>query len=126
MKAVLDTSVFVAREQRGVATDPGLVGCVSAITVEELALGVAMAADPDVKAVRSHTLIAVEDGLEVLDIDASVARRCGALMGAQRRRGRRPALADTLIAATALEYNLPLVTQDVGFFAFEGLDVILV
>jgi predicted nucleic acid-binding protein len=33
---------------------------------------------------------------------------------------------DTLIAATALEHELPIVTQDVDFFAFDGLDVILV
>lgn len=64
--------------------------------------------------------------MEVLPLDALIARRCGTLMGAQRLRGRRPALADTLIAATALEHEIPVVTQDVGFFAFEGLDVILV
>ena len=61
MRAVFDTSVFVAREQRALTTEPGLLGCVSAITIEELALGVAVALDPDVKAVRSHTLLAVED-----------------------------------------------------------------
>ena len=126
MRAVFDTSVFVAREQRALSTDPGLSGCVSAITIEELALGVAVALDPDVKAVRSHTLLAVEDGMEVLPLDASIARRCGELMGVQRLRGRRPALADTLIAATALEHEIPVVTQDVGFFAYDGLDVILV
>ena len=66
MRAVFDTSVFVAREQRSLAADPKLTGCVSVITVEELALGVAVAADPDVRAIRSHTLIAVEDGLDVI------------------------------------------------------------
>lgn len=127
MRAVLDTSVFVAREQRGLSLDlDAVVGCVSAMTVEELALGVAVARDPDVKAVRSHTLLAVEDGMEILEIDASIARRCGAMMGAQRVRGRRSALADTMIAATALEHELPVVTQDVGFLDFDDLEVILV
>lgn len=126
MRAVFDTSVFVAREQRSLAANPELTGCTSAITVEELALGVAVAADPDVPAIRSHTLIAVEDGLEVLDVDSSIARRCGELIGRDRRRGRRPALADALIAATALEHGLPVVTQDIDFFAFDDLDVILV
>ncbi|MCX6391753.1 MAG: PIN domain-containing protein [Actinobacteria bacterium] len=126
MRAVLDTSVFVAREQRGLVPDRQLRGCVSSVTLCELALGVDMATDPDVRAVRSHTLITVEDTLEVLDVTRAVARRFGTMMGAQRRRGRRPSMQDTLIAATALEHELPVVTQDVGFFAFDGLDVILV
>ena len=64
--------------------------------------------------------------MEVLPLDASIARRCGELMRIQRLRGRRPALADTLIAATALEHEIPVVTQDIGFFAYDDLDVILV
>lgn len=118
--------MFVAREQRGLVPDRQLRGCVSSVTLCELALGVDMATDPDVRAVRSHTLITVEDTLEVLDVTRAVARRFGTMMGAQRRRGRRPSMQDTLIAATALEHELPVVTQDVGFFAFDGLDVILV
>lgn len=85
-----------------------------------------MATDPDIRAVRSHTLITVEDTLEVLEVTRAVARRFGTMMGVQRRRGLRPSMQDTLIAATALEHALPIVTQDVDFFAFEGLDVILV
>lgn len=126
MRAVLDTSVFVAGERRGIVRDPDIAGCVSVITIEELALGVALADDPDVRAIRSHTLLAIEDAVEVLDVDEPIARRCGALIAAQRRRGRRPKLPDALIAATALERELPVVTQDLDFLAFDGLDVILV
>lgn len=118
--------MFVAREQRGLVPDRDIYGCVSAVTLCELALGVAMAVDPDVRAVRSHTLITVEDSLEVLDVTRDVARRCGVMMGRQRHRGLRPSMQDTLIAATAMEHEIPVVTQDVDFFAFENLEVILV
>jgi predicted nucleic acid-binding protein len=35
-------------------------------------------------------------------------------------------MADTLIAATAMVDEVPLITQDEDFFAFDGLDVILI
>ena len=35
-------------------------------------------------------------------------------------------MADTLIAATAMVDEVPLITQDEDFLAFDGLDVILV
>ena len=36
------------------------------------------------------------------------------------------AVPDALIAATALREGMPVLTQDVGFLAFDGLDVVLV
>ena len=126
MSIVLDTSVFVAQEQRGLDVAWEGPGLVSAVTVGELALGADVAVDPDVRAIRRHTLFRVVDRLRVLPVDEAVGHRYGALMATQRRRGRRPSAQDTLIAATAIEHGLPLLTQDIDFLAFEGLDVILV
>jgi len=100
--------------------------CVSAITVGELALGVAMSTDPDERAIRRHTLINVEDDFSVREVDERVAYTYGDLVAAARRDGRRIATADAFIAATALVDNIPLVTQDVEFLGVRGLEVILV
>ena len=126
MSVLLDTSALIAHGQRGAEVEWEGPTMVSAVTVGELALGAAIARDPDVRAVRSHTLHRVVDRLRVLDIDTGVGRRYGEIMATQRRRGRRPGVQDVLIAATALEHDLPLLTQDVGFLAFDGLDVVLV
>lgn len=126
MTAVLDTSVFVAQEQRGLDVELEGPMVVSAITVSELALGATAADDPDVRAIRRHTLLRVIDEFDVLDVDTAIGLRYGELMTAQRSRGRRPSVQDTLIAATAIEHDVPLLTQDIDFLAFEGLDVILV
>ena len=85
-----------------------------------------MAFDPDERAIRRHTLVRVEDDFEVRDVDADVALKYAQLMGRARRGGRRPSTADTLIAATAIVDDVPLITQDQDFRTFEGLDVILV
>jgi len=126
LRALVDTSAIVGRERRGVSLREFDEWSVSAITLGELALGVEMADDPDERAIRRHTLLRIEDDFEVRDIDAGVAIRYAELMGRARRGGLRPTTADTLIAATAMVDELPLVTQDSDFLAFDGLDVILV
>lgn len=118
--------MFVAHEQRGLDLAWDGPGLVSAVTIGELALGAEVATDPDVRAIRRHTLLRVVDRLRVLDVDESIGHRYGTLMAQQRRRGRRPSPQDTLIAATAIEHDLPLLTQDIGFLAFDDLDVVLV
>ena len=85
-----------------------------------------MAVDPDERAIRRHTLVRIEDDFAVRDVDADVALRYAQLMGRARRGGSRPSMADTLIAATAMVDEVPLITQDEDFFAFDGLDVILI
>ena len=126
MRALVDTSAIVGRERRGVSFREFDEWSVSAITLGELALGVEMAVDPDERAIRRHTLVRIEDDFEVRDVDADVALRYAQLMGRARRAGSRPSMADTLIAATAMVDEVPLITQDEDFLAFDGLDVILV
>jgi len=62
----------------------------------------------------------LSSGVELLDVDAGVAVRAGALYGT----GFRGDPADMLIAATALEYGAPLVSRDRGMAAVPGLEVI--
>ena len=126
MRALVDTSAIVGRERRGVSFREFDEWNVSAITLGELALGVEMAVDPDERAIRRHTLVRIEDDFAVRDVDADVALRYAQLMGRARRGGSRPSMADTLIAATAMVDEVPLITQDEDFFAFDGLDVILI
>jgi hypothetical protein len=126
LRALIDTSAIIGRERRGVSLREFDEWCVSAITVGELALGVAMSTDPDERAIRRHTLINVEDDFSVREVDERVAYTYGDLVAAARRDGRRIATADAFIAATALVDNIPLVTQDVDFLGVRGLEVILV
>jgi predicted nucleic acid-binding protein len=52
----------------------------------------------------------------VLDVDLSVARRWGRLLGSGNRKGEPPPVIDALLAATALEHGLTLVTRNVAHF----------
>lgn len=60
-------------------------------------------------------------GSRVLPVDAAVADRWGRLRATMKRP--LPAV-DSLLAATALEHGLRLVTRDAGDFAFPGLEVV--
>lgn len=122
----MDTSAIIGRERRGESLDEFGEWCVSAITIGELSLGIAMASDPDERAIRRQTLVKLEDAFDIRDVDAAVALRFGDLVATTRRAGRRVTTADALIAATALVDDIPLVTQDIDFLGFQGLEVILV
>jgi len=126
VRALLDTSAIVGIEVRDVAIDSVNDPLVSVVTIAELSLGVVMAKDGETRALRRKTLLSTLDGFGCIEVDQAVAFRYADLMGAARSHGRRPAVQDTLIAATALVAGIPLITQDVGFLAFPELDVILV
>ncbi len=125
-RALVDTSAIVAQESRGADLTGFDELLVSAMTIGELALGVHATQDPDRYATRRHTLLRTEESFDIVELDGEIAGIYGRIMGRARRHGLRPGVADTLIAATAIRENLPLLTQDIDFLAFEGLDVILV
>ncbi len=53
----------------------------------------------------------------ILPVDASVADRWGWLAAAAKRSGRSLSAIDGLLAATALQHNLTLVSRNIGDFA---------
>jgi predicted nucleic acid-binding protein len=127
MRALADTSLFVAVEQDRprAATIPDEI-CVSVVTVAELRLGVIMADDPSVRARRLDTAMYVEKTFEPIPIDEAVAHRWAAIVEGLRRKGRRAPINDIWIAATALSRGLPVVTQDGDYDAIDALSVVRV
>jgi predicted nucleic acid-binding protein len=125
--AVLDTTVFVAVEQgRGLARSlPDRVG-VSVVTLAELELGVLMARDGNVRAIRLATLIRVREQASGLLIDERVSSAYARLAAGELSAGRKPTVNDTWIAATAVVHGAEVWTQDADFTAFEAVDIVRV
>ncbi len=96
----------------------------SVITILELELGVRLLERRDVSQgamLRSwfdgHVLTTFSD--RILDINSSVALRCAALHVPDPQSDR-----DALIAATALEYGMIVVTRNVTDFELTGVEII--
>jgi hypothetical protein len=96
---------------------------VSAITVQELEMGVLLVErrDPPQGAIfrswfESHVLPAFAG--RILPVDTAVAQRCAALHVPEPR----PAM-DSLIAATALVHGMTLVTRNVADFQSSGVTI---
>ncbi len=110
---LLDTSVFIARESgRPLGELPERVA-VSVITIGELQLGVLNAGDDDTRARRADTL-ALARAADPLPIGEAVMVAWARLVADCRTRNvhRTIKLTDALIAATAVEHGLHVVTQD--------------
>jgi len=125
--AILDTSIFIAVEQRRdlARTLPEQVG-VSVITLAELELGVLMARDADVRATRLATLTRVREQASGLPIDDRVSSAYARLAAGELSAGRKPRVNDTWIAATALVHGAEVWTQDADFTAFGGVELVRV
>ena len=128
---LLDTSVFIARESgRPLGELPPRVA-VSVITVGELQLGVLAAADPVARTRRADTL-AVARAADPIPVSEAVMVTWARLVSDCRRAGihRTIRLTDALIAATAIEHGLPVVTQDDDYSriarAHSALQVVMV
>lgn len=127
MRALLDTSFFVATESgRPLGDMDGVTETeVSVVTLAELTVGVLIANDGD-RATRVATLSAVESRWDPLPIDAEVARQFARIVAALRTSRRRVPILDALVAATAAVEHMPLVTQDRDYGAIPGIEVIRV
>lgn len=128
MRGLLDTSVFIAREQgRGLLADrlPEEVA-VSVVTLAELELGVQMADSEAVRAERVATFGSARATYAALPIDESVASAFAELVATARRDGRRPKVQDTWIAATARVHDVAVYTQDDDFDGLSGVAVVKV
>lgn len=128
---LLDTSVFIAHESgRGLGDLPEYVAtCV--VTVGELQLGVFHAADRETRARRARTL-SMAKASDPIAIAESTMITWARLVAACRVAGvhRRVKIADSLIAACAVDNGLAVVTQDADFDlmaeAFPELDIVRV
>ena len=127
MRALLDTSFFVATESGRPLGEMDEVTEteVSVVTLAELTLGVLMANDND-RPARLATLSAVESTWDPLPVDAEVARQFARIAAALRADRRRVPILDVLVAATAIAEQIPVVTQDYDYDAIPGVEVIRV
>ncbi|ORW08272.1 ribonuclease [Mycobacterium kyorinense] len=113
---LLDTSVFIARESgRALAKLPERVA-LSVITIGELQLGVINADDSATKARRADTL-ALARAADPIPVGEAVMVSWARLVAECQAAGvhRAVKLTDALIAATAIEHGLPVITQDADF-----------
>lgn len=117
MRAVLDTSVFIAREQRRPLGElPDEIG-VSVVTLSELRHGVLAADSPDDRAARLATLEAARSLGSPLSIDEAVGNELARLRVALKGINRSMKVMDSWIAATALAHGAAVCTQDADFDA---------
>jgi predicted nucleic acid-binding protein len=113
---LLDTSVFIARGGgRAIAKLPERVA-LSVITIGELQLGVLNAGDSATRSRRADTL-ALARAADPIPVSEAVMVSWARLVADCRAAGvhRTVKLTDALIAATAIEHGLPVVTQDADF-----------
>jgi predicted nucleic acid-binding protein len=110
---LLDTSVFIAREvNRSLGELPDRV-TLSVVTIGELELGVLSATDAASRARRAGTL-ALARTVDPVQISEPIMAAWARLVIDCRNAGiqRTVKLTDALIAATAIDLGLPVVTQD--------------
>lgn len=121
-RGLLDTSVFIATETGRPLVEDSLPGesAVSVVTLAELQAGVLAAEEVDVRARRLATLDSVAD-MQVLAIDEAAALAWARMRVHLAASGRRVNVNDVWIAATAVAWNLPVVTQDADFDPLEGV-----
>jgi len=132
---LLDTNVLSEFNRRGdpnprvkqwlEAADPGSLYA-SVLTFAEIRFGVELL-PPGKRRTRLEEWLDRDVpawfGSRVLAVDRSIADRWGVLRAQAQRNGRPVSVVDGLLAATALEHRLSLVSRNVGDFASVGLAV---
>ena len=113
---LLDTSVFIARETARPLGEMPDRAAVSVVTIGELQLGVLNASDDTTRARRAETL-ALARAADPIPIGEAIMVTWARLVSASKAAGvhRTIKLTDALIAATAIEHGLPVVTQDTDY-----------
>lgn len=126
---LLDMSVLIDLE-RGIGIDLASEARwgIAAMTLAELNVGLLRAVTPPARQRRMRSYLEAVNSL-VLPFDEVVARTYAELVAWAETEGRRPSVADAIIAATAATHGATLVTLDNGFehlAGFEGLEVCIV
>ncbi|UGT63868.1 type II toxin-antitoxin system VapC family toxin [Nocardia asteroides] len=91
---------------------------ISTVTLAELGLGVALAADPTTLALRTERLLEIEHAVDALPFSATAARRFTSMAKLVVSAGRspKPRRMDLMIAAIASSNDLPLFTRNAADF----------
>ncbi len=124
-RALADTSLFIAREWGRPLAQIELPDelAISVITVGELRAGVLAAADMPTRDVRLATLTEAL-AFDAIPIDQQVAETWARLRVLLREGGLKMPVNDSWIAATAMTFGVPVVTQDDNYVEVAGLSVI--
>ena len=64
------------------------------------------------------------DGLVSVAVDVPIAQRAGTMLGELRSKGKTIGIADAIIAATAVQFDTPLLTNNIEHYPFSNLKVI--
>ncbi len=123
-KGMLDTSVIIDAAKVNVSTLADEL-VISSITLAELAAGPLATRDVVEQAIRQERLQWSESTFDVVPFDSRAAHAYGRVYALIRKADRKPRarVADALIAATALAYEVPLFTRNVD--DFKGLNKVL-
>ena len=134
MKNLLDTCVIA--EYQKPAPDIKVINWLAAQIEESLFLSVLTVGEIEKGIARlpaSKRKNSLETFLEnlvtrfdrrILNLDTLILRRWGRLTGSLEKKGRVSPIVDSLLAATALEYNLTIVTRNTADFAETGATVL--
>lgn len=119
-EVLLDTGVLIdVLDGRPISEElAGLPARLSAVTLGELAFGVAVARTAALRHARRMKLDLIGSTYSVLPFDGAAAEHYGGLAQVVHEAGRnpRPRRMDLQIAATALAHGLPLVTANAADF----------
>lgn len=127
---ILDTSVLIAlrddtESAKATAAELDATGLplrLPSIVIWELYFGVGAGSETIANQRAYEKLIANKP---VIPLDENLARRSGILMGTHRASTTKPTLdpGDSIVAATGLTYNEPVVTNDSDFESVDGLRI---
>ena len=122
MTQIVDTSVFVMLERRGLPpaaasrlSDDEFMA-VSVITIAELLVGARRADTPERRSRRERFVRSLAAAFPVLPVDIEAAERHAFIVAELARRGTPIGLYDALIAATALANDCSVLTDNVREF----------
>ncbi|MET9327859.1 type II toxin-antitoxin system VapC family toxin [Tsukamurella sp. NPDC003166] len=121
---LLDTCVLIDIERID-ETELPASSRISAVTLAELGLGVAMASDAPTRALRSERQLEAEHTFDALPFDSAAARRFTTMTSLIVAAGNspKPRKVDLMIAAIASVNGLPLFTSNTDDFI--GLESVL-